>query len=88
MLHCAEPVVAPATRAQLAELGENVPVELVVKVTEPVGPVGDVDASVTLTVQVLAVFTATDEGEHVTEVVVLRIGAGVAANVKVPWLAE
>jgi hypothetical protein len=70
MLHCDVPTVAPATSAQLAELGENVPVELVVKVTEPVGLVGDADVSVTLAVQVLAVFTVTDEGEQVTEVVV------------------
>jgi hypothetical protein len=69
-LHCAVPVVDPATSAQLAELGENVPVELVVKVTEPVGTVGDADVSVTLAVHELAVFTVTDEGEHVTEVVV------------------
>jgi hypothetical protein len=70
MLHCAVPVIVPATSAQLAEVGEKVPVELVVKVTEPVGLVGDADASVTLAVQVLAEFTVTDEGEHVTEVVV------------------
>jgi hypothetical protein len=70
MLHCAVPTVAPATSPQLAELGENVPVEFVVKVTEPVGLVGDADVSVTLAVQVLAVFTVTDEGEQVTEVVV------------------
>jgi hypothetical protein len=70
MLHCAVPVVAPATSAQLALLGENVPVELVVKVTEPVGLVGDADMSVTLAVHVLAVFTITDEGEQVTAIVV------------------
>jgi hypothetical protein len=70
MLHCAVPVVAPATSAQLVELGENVPVELVVKVTEPVRLVGDADESVTVAVHVLGVFTVTDEGEQVTEVVV------------------
>ena len=56
---------------QLVEVGEKVPVELVVKVTEPVGLVGDVDVSVTVEVQVLDVFTLTDEGEQVTEDVVL-----------------
>jgi len=56
---------------QLAKVGENVPVELVVKVTEPVGLVGDVDVSVTVAVQVLAVFTVTDEGEQAIDVVEL-----------------
>jgi hypothetical protein len=41
-----------------------------VKVTEPVGLVGDADMSVTLAVHVLAVFTITDEGEQVTAIVV------------------
>jgi hypothetical protein len=73
---------------QLAELGENVPVELVVKLTEPDGLVGDADASVTRAVQMLAVFALTDDGEQLTEVDVLCTGAGVAANVKAPWLIE
>jgi hypothetical protein len=71
MLHCAEPIVAPATRLQLADVGVNVPVELVLKVTDPVGLVGDADVSVTVAVQVLEVFTVTDPGEQVTVVVVL-----------------
>jgi hypothetical protein len=71
MLQCAVPIVAPATRLQLADVGVNVPVELVVKVTEPVAPVGDVEVSVTVAVQVLEVFTVTDPGEQVTVVVVL-----------------
>lgn len=57
-------------------------------VTEPVGLVGDADVSVTVAMQVLVVFTLTDEGEQVTVDVVLCTGAGVAATVKVPWLVE
>lgn len=58
------------------------------KMTEPVGLVGDADVSATVAAQVLAVFTLTVDGEQVTEVVVLCTGAGVAAIVKVPWLVE
>jgi hypothetical protein len=87
MLHCAVPV-APAAKVQLAKVGENVPVELLVKVTEPVGLVGDAEVSVIVAVHVLAVFTFTDAGEQATEVVVACSGAGVAANKKVPWLEE
>jgi hypothetical protein len=70
MLHCAVPVVAPATRVQLVELGEKVPVELVVKLTMPVGVVGLDDASVTVAVQLVATPTVTELGEHKTLVVV------------------
>jgi len=49
---------------QLADVGVNVPVELVVKLTEPVGVVGLVELSVTVAVQVLAVLTVTEPGEH------------------------
>ncbi len=44
--------------------GVNVPVELVVKLTVPVGVVGDDEVSVTVTVQVVAVLTCTEPGEH------------------------
>ena len=49
------PAVVPAANVQLADVGVNVPVELVVKLTEPVGVVGLVEVSVTVAVQVLAV---------------------------------
>ena len=62
--HEAVPAVAPAARVQLADVGVNVPVELVVKLTEPVGVVGLVELSVTVAVQVLAVLTVTEAGEH------------------------
>ena len=62
--HEAVPAVAPAARVQLADVGVNVPVELVVKLTEPVGVVGLVELSVTVAVQVLAVLTVTEPGEH------------------------
>ena len=60
-----EQVEVPAVPAsvQLAA-GVNVPVELVVKLTVPVGVVGDDEVSVTVTVQVVAVLTCTEPGEH------------------------
>jgi hypothetical protein len=48
----------------IAELGENVPVELVEKLTVPVGTVPDEEVSVTITVQVLALLIVTELGEH------------------------
>ncbi|PYX58443.1 MAG: hypothetical protein DMG73_10615, partial [Acidobacteria bacterium] len=62
--------VAPAIKLQLAAIGLNVPVELDVKLTEPVGVVGLEEVSITVAVQVLAVFTVTEAGEHWTLVVV------------------
>jgi len=47
-----------------------VPVELVVKITLPVGVVGDDEVSVTVTVQERTVFTVADPGEHATLLVV------------------
>ena len=64
MEHVVVPAVAPAVNVQLADVGVNVPVELVVKLTEPVGVVGLVELSVTVAVQVLAVLTVTEPGEH------------------------
>lgn len=68
--HEAVPAVAPAIKLQLAAIGLNVPVELDVKLTEPVGVVGLEEVSITVAVQVLAVFTVTEAGEHWTLVVV------------------
>ena len=66
----------------VAEL--KVPVELVVKVTVPVGVVPPVpEASATVAVQVLAVLSNTLAGLHATVVVEDRL---VEARVKVPLL--
>ena len=62
----------------------NVPVELVVKVTVPVGVIAPVpDASATVAVQVLAVLSRTLAGEHATVVDDALI---VEARVNVPLL--
>jgi hypothetical protein len=64
--------------------GVKVPVELVVKVTVPVGVIAPVpDESVTVAVQVLGVLSRTLAGEQATEVLVARL---VDASVKVPLL--
>ena len=61
----AVPAVVPAASVQLAEAGLNVPVELVVKLTDPVGVVAPVaDVSVTVAVQLVGVLTWTGAGEH------------------------
>ncbi len=51
--------------------GVNVPVELVVKLTVPVGVVGDEEVSVTVTVHDVGVLTCIEAGEHWTDVVVV-----------------
>jgi hypothetical protein len=62
----------------------NVPVELVVKVTVPVGVVPPVpEASLTVAMHVLAVLSSTLVGLHATVVVLERI---VEASVNVPLL--
>ena len=62
----------------------NVPVELVVKVTVPVGVTAPVpEASATVAVQVDATLSNTLAGEHATVVVDALL---VDANVKVPLL--
>jgi hypothetical protein len=72
----------PEARVQVVVL--NVPVELVVKETVPVGVTAPVpDASATVTVQVLAVLSRTLAGLHETVVLLARI---VDARVKVPLL--
>lgn len=82
--HDAVPAVAPAARVQLADVGANVPVLFVVKLTVPVGDVGDVDVSVTVAVQLLGVPVVTELGEQLTLVVVVWGGKGVAASRNVP----
>jgi hypothetical protein len=72
----------PEARAQVAEL--NVPVELVVNVTVPVGVTAPVpEASATVAVQVDTTLSNTLAGEHATVVVDALL---VDANVKVPLL--
>jgi hypothetical protein len=72
----------PVAKVHVAEL--KVPVELVVKVTVPVGVVPPVpEASATVAVQVLAVLSITLAGLHATVVVEARL---VEASVKVPLL--
>jgi len=66
----AVPAVVPAASVQLAEVGLNVPVELVVKLTEPVGVVGPAAVSVTVAAQLVAWLMATDEGVQLTLVLV------------------
>ncbi len=57
--------MVPAARVQLAEVGLKVPVELVVKLTEPEGVVAPVaDVSVTVAAQLVGVLTWTGAGEH------------------------
>jgi hypothetical protein len=64
------PAVVPAAVVQLAEVGLNVPVEFVVKLTDPVGVVGPLEVSVTVAVQLVAWLLTRDEGEHLTLVLV------------------
>jgi hypothetical protein len=72
----------PDARVQVVVL--NVPVELVVKVTVPVGVMAPVpELSATVAVQVLALLSGTLAGEQATVVVVARF---VEARVKVPLL--
>ena len=67
---------------QVVEL--NVPVELVVKVTVPVGVIAPVpEESATVAVQLVATLSRTLAGEHVTVVVVVRF---VDARLNVPLL--
>jgi hypothetical protein len=74
----------PEASVQVAEL--KVPVELVVKVTVPVGVMAPVpDESATVAVHVLGVLSRTLAGEHATVVVVVR---SVEASVKLPLLPE
>jgi hypothetical protein len=65
--HEATPV-EPATRLQAVDV--KVPVELVVKLTVPVGLVGLLEVSVTVAVHVLGVLTVTEPGEQLTVMLV------------------
>lgn len=88
MLQLAKPAVVPAARAHVAEVGLNVPVEFVEKLTVPVGPVApDDDVSVTVAVHVVWLFTWTDGGLHETAVVVAWGGANVTARLTVVLVA-
>jgi len=74
------PAIVPADKVQLAEVGLNVPVELVVKLTEPVGVEAPVEeVSVTVAVQLVGLPTWTGDGEHWTAVEVGCGGGGGAA---------
>ena len=80
------PAVVPAARVQV--VGVKVPVLLVVKLTLPVGVVRELEVSVTVAVQLVAVPEVTDAGAHATVVFVLCSAAGVEARTNVPWLDE
>ena len=83
------PAVAPAARVQLAAIGLNVPVELVVKLTEPEGVVEPVTApSVTVAVQLVETPACTCDGVHLTLVVVVWRGTAVTASLNEPELAR
>ena len=84
--HVAVPAVAPAASVQVPAAGLKVPVLFVVKVTVPVGVVGDALVSVTVAVHVEALLSATELGVQSTVVVVVCGGAGVTASRKVPEL--
>jgi hypothetical protein len=78
-LQVAVPAVAVAARVQLAA-GVKVPVELVVKLTLPVGVITvPTEVSVTVAVQLVPWFTTTVEGEHATLIEVVR---GLTVTVK------
>ena len=82
----------PGDKVQLADVGLKVPVELVVKLTEPVGPVTPVkEVSATVAVQLVGLLTWTGDGEHWIAVEVGCGGGGGAAVTKrlnAPELAE
>ena len=86
------PAIVPGDKVQLADVGLKVPVELVVKLTEPVGPVTPVkEVSATVAVQLVGLLTWTGDGEHWIAVEVGCGGGGGAAVTKrlnAPELAE
>ena len=86
MEQVAVPAVVSAARPQEAAVGLKVPVLLVVKLTLPLGVVGLDEVSVTVAVQLVAVFIWTELGLQTTLVVVLWGGGGVAARRNVPWV--
>jgi Na+/H+ antiporter NhaA len=83
----AVPAVALAARVQLVA-GVKVPVELVVKLTEPVGVITvPTEVSVTVAVQLVPWLTTTDAGVHATLVEVVR-GLTVTVNAAAVALPE
>jgi hypothetical protein len=75
------PAVVPGVRVQLAEVGLNVPVELVAKLTVPYGVVAPVETVfMTVAVHRDGWFTNTVDGEHETLVVVEAGGVAVTLN--------
>src|SRR2546422_8776208 len=88
-LQPAVPAIVPAARVHVAEVGANLPVELVVKSTVPVGVVEpNDDLSVTVTVHVLNCPMATGFGVHDTVVVVVSRGTVSTLTGKVPLLVR
>jgi hypothetical protein len=92
-LQTAVPAVVPAARVHAAEVGTNFPVELVEKLTVPVGVVApNDDVSVTVTRQVLNCPAVTGFGVHDTIAIVVSRGAfsALTGNVAalVLWLAS
>ena len=87
-LQVAVPAVALAASVQLAA-GVKVPVELVVKLTEPVGVITApaVEVSVTVAVQLVPWFRTTVAGVHATVVEVVR-GLTVTVNAVAVALPE
>jgi hypothetical protein len=72
MEHVATPAVALEARVQLPG-GVKMPVELVVKLTEPVGVIMvPREVSLTVAAQLVPWFTTTEEGEQATLVEVAR----------------
>jgi len=86
------PAIVPGDKVQLADVGLKVPVELVVKLTEPVGPVTPVkEVSATVAVQLVGLLTWTGDGEHWIAVEVGCGGGGgvaVTKRLNAPELAE
>src|SRR5437867_12488013 len=84
-LQPAMPAVVPATRVHVAEVVANLPVELVVKPTVPVGVVApDDDVSVTVAVHVVDELEITVFGIQETLVLVEFSIAGVSLTVAFP----
>jgi hypothetical protein len=78
-------VHVPEDRVHEPEL-LKVPVPLLVKLTVPVGVVGLLEVSVTVTVHVVDAPVFTELGEHVTEVDVVWAAGGLTIMSKLPLL--
>ncbi len=88
-LQPAMPAVVPAARVHVAEVGANLPVELVVKPMVPMGVVApDDDVSVTVAVHVVDEFMVAVFGTQETLVLVEFSTAGGTLTVVLPWLPE